>query len=152
MRIRNAVSYPNTVGGGNFIACDQRRNDWRVVSVFFKIITSAVAGNRSPIMTLIDGQSTPMMEILGGYTIPASTAIDVTFGHNLQTGILLGTLNAFNICIGDDIWIRPQWRLTFGISGGDVGDQIQNATMQTEFVTEAVPKEKRGKPSAQEAP
>lgn len=134
MRIR--ASNPVIVGVGTSFTVPRRLVPFRLVMATCAYVTAAALGNRVIELIVADGGGNTIAIFPGALIGPSLNSFATFSPGDTQRGPVAGVEQ---VPIPDDLWIQPQWTLTFQISGAGAGDVMQSvSTVQEWFTREKV--------------
>ena len=126
------IEVPQPAAGANFTQKFEAGALWRPLTVFFHLVTSAVVASREPGIQFADGDGKVFFRGVMDVGIPASTGVDVSFGH----GIGLGTEPAASgsaVALGfPDLVLPPGFTVSSTVVALDPGDQISTVRLWVE--------------------
>lgn len=128
MTVRSSVPYykierrVNPAAGAEFVLTGPGQGIWRVVSLRFTLVTSAVVANREVSVFLDDG-TTESFRVSAGIVQAASLTVRYCAAAGVgTTGILAGTQQL--ALPTDGLILLPGWRAGVDIDNIDADDQI----------------------------
>jgi len=127
---RRTSTFPGPTSPATVLVMPKDNVSWRIVTAFITWSTSAVVANRRLNLSITDGAGNSIAVFAGG-NVPASSGANSTFASQvLQSGVNAGGFE--QITIPDDVWIQPQWNVSFAIDTQQAGDAITFANVQIE--------------------
>lgn len=91
-------------------------------AVAFRIVTSAVVGNRTPKVSVVAGDGVFITSVAAGFATTANTTVDYSFCHGLAEWDSAGTTVASGP--GPTMPLEDGDTITVTVDNMDVGDQL----------------------------
>lgn len=93
-----------------------------LICVAFRLVTSAVVGNRTPKVSVVGGDGVFVASCAAGFATTAGTTVDYSFANGLHEWDSAGTTVASGPC--PNIPLEDGDTVTVTVDGIDAGDQL----------------------------
>lgn len=120
--VRQTFTPGGTTGTGTVTLSVPDPYAWQIVAVTFRVVTSAVAGTRTPTLTILGGDQVAVAIAAAGYGITASSTADYSYCYGLSewdqanSAAASGPTPAIPLLPGDT--------LSLALANADTGDAI----------------------------
>lgn len=122
VRNRIVIAAGQVAAGGSVTVQVPDPDQWQIGAVTFRVVTSAVVGTRTPLLTVNGGDAVAIAVAAAGYGITASSTSDYSYCLGLSEWDQSN--NAAASGPAPTLPLDPGDSLVLTLGNGDVGDQI----------------------------
>ena len=119
---RALVAAPQVAAGAGVTVQVPGADYQELIAVAFRLVTSAVVGNRTPKVSVVGGDNVFVCSVAAGFATTAGTTVDYSFCYGLHEWDSAGTTVASGPC--PNLPLEDGDTVTVTVDGIDAGDQL----------------------------